>query len=129
VGHKSYEDLNVWQEAMLLADEVYAMSRHFPKEELYGLTQQIRRSVVSVASNIAEGSGRHNYGEFYQFVGIASGSLAELKTQLLITKNAYPQFSENIISVIKRIDTVGKMLNGLKKSLYEQRKAPVTSNQ
>lgn len=121
--------MTVWQEAMLLANEVYATTRNFPKEELYSLTQQIRRSAVSVASNIAEGSGRHNYGEFYQFVGIASGSLAELKTQLLIAKNAYPLFGVSIDAIINRIDNVGKMLNGLKKSLYEQRnQALVTSN-
>jgi four helix bundle protein len=81
---RSYRDLHVWQKAMLLAEEVYAATGTFPKEEVYGLTAQMRRAAVSVASNIAEGQGRHSRGEFLQFLGHARGSLAELSTQVTL---------------------------------------------
>lgn len=76
-AHKSFEDLLVWEKAINLAEYTYLVSKKFPKDEQYGLTAQIRRCAVSVASNIAEGAGRNNYKEFIQFIGIALGSLAE----------------------------------------------------
>ena len=80
----SYRDLIVWQEAKTLAVEVYRCSEAFPKHEIYGLTSQIRRSAVSIVSNIAEGQGRLTKGEFIQFLGHSRGSLLELLTQLEI---------------------------------------------
>ena len=77
---KSYEDLIVWQKALDLAEEIYRATRQFPKDELYGLTSQMRRAAVSIASNIAEGHERNSRGEFLQFIGHARGSLAELET-------------------------------------------------
>jgi len=124
VGNRSYEDLRVWQEAMNLAKDVYRDTRKLPKEELYGLTQQLRRSAVSVPSNIAEGCGRNTNVEFLQFLGIASGSLAELKTQLLIMKDVFDLNKDSEI-LIQKANEVGKMLAGLKRSIYEQR---ATSN-
>jgi four helix bundle protein len=74
----SFRDLQIWQKAMQLAVAVYRLTDAFPREERYGLTSQIRRSAVSIPSNIAEGQGRTNLGEFRQFLGIARGSNCEL---------------------------------------------------
>lgn len=81
---QSFRDLQIWQKSMQLAVAVYRLTKDFPREEIYGLTSQIRRSAVSVPSNIAEGQGRSNLGEFKQFLGIARGSNCELQTQLEI---------------------------------------------
>ncbi|MCL1875330.1 MAG: four helix bundle protein [Synergistaceae bacterium] len=79
-----YKDLIVWQKAMDLVCLIYEITKAFPKEELYGLTSQIRRAAVSVPSNIAEGQGRKSTAEFRHFLSIARGSLAEVETQLII---------------------------------------------
>jgi four helix bundle protein len=83
---KSYRDLKVWQRAIELCVGVYKLTADFPREEVYGLTSQLRRAAVSVASNLAEGYGRASKGEFRQFVGMARGSVLELQTQLVIAK-------------------------------------------
>lgn len=84
---KSYKDLIVWQKAVDLCVKVYKLTETFPKSEVFGITSQIRRSVVSVASNIAEGNGRNKNGnEYKQFLYIARGSLQELETQLIIAQ-------------------------------------------
>jgi four helix bundle protein len=75
---RMHKDLDVWKESMRLAKDVYALTTKFPKEEMYGLTSQIRRSAVSIPSNIAEGAGRNSNKEFIQFVYISLGSLVEL---------------------------------------------------
>ncbi|MDI6853442.1 MAG: four helix bundle protein [Deltaproteobacteria bacterium] len=85
---KSYQDLVVWQKAMSLVTEIYRISQKFPKEEIFGLTSQIRRAAVSIPSNIAEGQGKSSTGEFKSFLGHAKGSLAELETQILIAKDS-----------------------------------------
>ena len=87
MGIKSYRDLIVWQKAMGLVTDVYAITKDFPKEEQYGLTAQIRRSAVSVPSNIAEGYGRKSTLDYIRFLQIACGSLYELQTQLEISVN------------------------------------------
>ena len=79
-------DLIVWQRAIQLTVGIYTLTRSFPKDEVYGLTSQMRRASVSVASNIAEGRGRLNPAEFRQFLGIAQGSIFELKTQLVVAR-------------------------------------------
>jgi four helix bundle protein len=81
---RSYRELLVWQKAKTLAVRIYRETERFPKSEIYGLTSQLRRSGVSVASNIAEGQGRLSRGEFLQFLGLSRGSLLELETQLAI---------------------------------------------
>ena len=81
---RSYRDLLVWQKGMALAKQVYAMTRAFPGDERFGLTAQMRRAVVSVPSNIAEGQARHGRREFVHFLSHAEGSLAELDTQLTL---------------------------------------------
>ncbi len=84
MGYRSYKDLIVWQKAMDLVDEIYTLVKVLPKEELFALSDQLRRSAVSIPSNIAEGYGRRGHKEFAQFLSIARGSLFELETQILI---------------------------------------------
>src|SRR6266850_5911802 len=81
---RDYRDLEVWQKAMDLVADCYTVTKQFPREELYGLTAQLRRSAVSVPSNIAEGRGRRGIGGFLYHLSVANGSLVELETQLLI---------------------------------------------
>jgi four helix bundle protein len=83
---QSFRDLVMWQRSMQLTITVYRLTKDFPRDELYGLTSQIRRAAVSMPSNIAEGLGRLNTGEFKQFLGIARGSNAELQTHLEIAR-------------------------------------------
>ena len=112
---KSYEELMVWQKAMLLAKEVYVAQRRLPKEETYGLGDQIRRAVVSSPSNSAEGFGRESKSEFKHFLSIARGSLFEVKTQLqLAVSLGYLVANEDLFA---SIDEVGRLLNGLSRSL------------
>jgi four helix bundle protein len=83
---QAFQDLTVWQRAVELTVCIYGLTRTFPKDELYGLTSQLRRASVSVASNIAEGRGRVTEGEFRQFLSIAQGSIYEVQTQLLVAR-------------------------------------------
>ena len=83
---RSFRDLIVWQRAVELTVAVYGLTRDFPREEIYGLTSQIRRACVSVSSNIAEGHGRNSTGEFRQFLGVARGSNFEVQTQLILSR-------------------------------------------
>lgn len=80
----SFKDLSVWQESILLAEEVYILTHSFPKKEQFGLADQLRRSAVSIASNIAEGHGRFSKADTMRFLYIARGSLNELETQMII---------------------------------------------
>src|SRR5271170_4698035 len=81
-----FQDLTVWQRAMEMTVSIYKATQTFPSAEIYGLTSQLRRAAVSVASNIAEGRGRPSQGEFRQFLGMAQGSNYEVQTQLLVAK-------------------------------------------
>jgi four helix bundle protein len=81
----NFQDLKIWQRAMDIAEDTYILSADFPKEEKYDLTSQIRRSAISIPSNISEGAGRNTNGEFKNFLGIANGSSNELHTQLLLS--------------------------------------------
>jgi four helix bundle protein len=83
---QSFRDLIVWRKSLDLVVRIYRLTRNFPREELYGLTSQIRRAAVSVPSNVAEGQGRLSSGEFRQFLGIARGSNFELQTQLEVAR-------------------------------------------
>ncbi len=110
-----YRDLLVWQKAIELVTDIYRVTRGFPKDELYGLTSQIRRAAVSIPSNIAEGQGRLTRGEFRQFLGQARGSYAELETQLIIARNlGYLSQAGNLA---ENLAEVGRLLNGLLSSL------------
>jgi four helix bundle protein len=113
---KSFHDLVVWQKAMELVTEIYKASQSFPKEELFGLTSQIRRAAVSIPSNIAEGRGKSSAGEFQQFLSHAKGSLAEVETQLLIAINlGYLGYLEKpkVSHIMQLIARVRRLLHGL----------------
>jgi len=113
----TYRELTVWQKAMALVRDVYLQTRSFPKEELYGLAQQMRRSAVSVPSNIAEGQGRLSKKEFRQFLGLARGSLLELETQELIAADLAYVNRDQAGAIVARTQEVLRMLNALMDSL------------
>ena len=108
-----HEKLVVWQKSMSLVTEIYRLTQRFPKEEVYGLTSQMRRASVSVPSNIAEGKGRHSNPEFCQFLIHARGSLLELETQVQIAGNLGYLKSQIVDELKVRTSEIGKMLNGL----------------
>jgi four helix bundle protein len=110
-----YRDLIVWQKAIAFVTEIYRITQSFPKDEMYGLTSQIRRAAVSIPSNIAEGQGRLTRGEFRQFLGQARGSYAEVETQLIIASNL--GLVQNADDLFERLAEVGRLLNGLLNSL------------
>ena len=111
--HRSFRDLIVWQRAIELALSIYATTKAFPKEELFGLTSQLRRAAVSIPSNIAEGQGRTTPGEFKQFLGIARGSAAETQTQLILARRLQLAPTELIDQSEALTAEVHKMLNAL----------------
>jgi four helix bundle protein len=113
----SYQDLLAWQKAMELITEVYRETLGFPPEELYGLTSQMRRAAVSIASNIAEGQGRITKGEFIQFLGHARGSLLELETQVLVAKNLQYLDEPSLEILLGLTGEVGRLPNGLLSSI------------
>ena len=114
---RSYRDLVVWQKAMDLVERVYLVMRAFPREEVYGLTSQLRRSSVSIPSNIAEGQSRLTSGEFIQFLGIARGSLAEVETQLILAQRLDYMTMDSTKSLLDLGSDIGRLLNGLLRSL------------
>ena len=107
---QSFRDLVVWKRSIQLAAAIYRLTQGFPREELYGLTSQIRRSAVSVPSNIAEGQGRLSTGEFRQFLGVARGSNFELQTQLEIARTLGIGDLKLIEDAEKLSHEVGKMI-------------------
>ncbi|MGK6352517.1 four helix bundle protein [Parapedobacter sp. DT-150] len=114
----SYRDLDVWNNAMNLVELIYKSTGSFPREEVYGLTSQIRRSAVSIPSNIAEGFMRKNTREYLQFLYIAQGSLGELDTQLEIVKRL--NYLDDSTAVDEDIETIRKQLYGLINSLKQR---------
>ncbi len=109
----SFRKLVVWQKAMELVAETYRIVNLLPKEEMFALSDQMRRSAVSIPSNIAEGQARNSSKEFIQFLSIAKGSNAELQTQLLICVSLHYVNEDRISSALMLSDEVGKMLNKL----------------
>jgi len=107
---KSHKDLDVWNKAMELTENIYSLSAGFPKEEKYGLISQIRRAAVSIPSNIAEGTARNSKKEFIQFLYIALGSVSEIETQLLLAHRLKYIKDSNLT---KDLDSVRKMTVGL----------------
>ena len=110
---KSFTDLNACKQAHVLVLEIYKMTQNFPKEEQFGLTNQIRRAVVSITSNIAEGFSRNSYREKAQFYFMALGSLTEVQNQLLIAKDIGYITIEEFDSLAENTIIVSKLLNGL----------------
>ncbi|SFI79098.1 four helix bundle protein [Myroides guanonis] len=112
---QSHRDLNVWQESMDLVEKVYLIVKNFPKEELYGLTSQIKRSAISVPSNIAEGAGRKSNLEWMRFLYISLGSLSELETQLELGVRL--KFMDDEVILFEQIKYIRNMLSRLIESL------------
>jgi four helix bundle protein len=114
---RSYKELLVWQRSMSLVTDIYQSTKNFPKEEVYGLTGQLKRAAVSVPSNIAEGQGRDSVKEFIHHLSIAYGSLMELETQLQIAANLGYLNQAEANEMLEKASEVGRLLNGLSRSL------------
>jgi four helix bundle protein len=116
----NFEKLEVWQKSIFLADVIYSQTRGFPADERFGLTNQMRRSVVSVSSNIAEGSSRGSKTDFGRFIEIGTGSVFELVSQSFIARRQDFLSEENFQTIYSRADEIGRMLSGLRASLDRQ---------
>lgn len=117
MGGKNYRDLIAWQKAMDLAERVYQLTAEFPNDERFSLTSQIRRAVISIPSNIAEGQGRFTRADFRRFLSIAHGSVRELETQLLLARRLRYLGEEQLDELLERSSEVGRLIRGLAKSL------------
>ncbi len=114
---ESYRDLRVWQEAMALAESCYRLTATFPRDELFGMTAQIRRAGSSIPANIAEGYGRNSAGSYVQFLRVAQGSLKELETHLLLAERVGLVAPATSAPVLSSCDALGRMLLGLIRSI------------
>lgn len=119
---KDYKELKVWQKSFGLTKDIYVVTKGFPEDEKYGITSQIRRAVVSIPSNIAEGANRGSTKEFVRFLYIAVGSAAELETQLLLVEEI-ALIDRSTVDLIEKLQEVIRMLYGLIRSLNEKVKS------
>lgn len=111
----NYRNLEVWKKSLGLTTDIYQMTKYLPKEELFGLSDQMRRAAVSIPSNIAEGAGRNSNKEFKRFLFIANGSIAELETQLLICCNLAFVDKSAVKKLLQQTEQIRKMIYGLGK--------------
>lgn len=118
---RKHHDLVVWQEGIELVSEIYTLSAAFPRDEIYGLTAQLRRAAVSVPSNIAEGAGRLTKKEFLYFLSIARGSLCEIETQLIIAEKL--GYTDSVDTVMERMNKIFGLIGGLMNSLKNEVKS------
>lgn len=125
--NKSYEDLQIWQKAMSLAELIYQITGQFPSEEKYGLVSQLRRCAVSIPSNIAEGCARESQKEFLQFLSVAQGSTTQLKTQILLSQRISYIDDIRTQKLVSATEEIAKMLYGLRRSLSSNQQL-TTSN-
>jgi four helix bundle protein len=116
---QSFKDLMVWNQAMGLAKMCFLLTRSFPREELYGMTSQIRRASSSIPANIAEGSGRGSRKDYIQFLRIAKGSARELETHLLLSAEVEITMREHIEPILRQLDSVSILLGRLIHALEE----------
>jgi four helix bundle protein len=114
---KMYENLDAWKEAANLAVQVYQITKTFPKDEIFGITSQLRRASISISSNIAEGAGRKSKKDFKQFVHMASGSLNEVESLLYICSQLNLTTSDSYKELKERVDRLGRLIGGLLKYL------------
>src|SRR6056297_2920272 len=112
---RSHKDLDVWKRAMDIVDSIYSITKQFPREEIYGLTSQMRRCAVSVPSNIAEGSARNHPKDYIQFLYTSLGSLSELETQIIIAQRQ--KYISDIDSILNELTITRKQIIGLIKSV------------
>ena len=123
---RSYRDLDVWNQAMDLVEQCYRLSEQFPRSgEEFGLRAQVRRSAVSVPSNIAEGNGRLTTGDYLRHISVAHGSLMELETQILIAGRLRYLDAQSVNDVLARTDEIGRMRTSLARRLRERVKPVV----
>ena len=120
IAERTHRDLIAWQEAMNLVEVVYRKTEGFPTREVYGMTAQIRRAAISVPSNIAEGAARNSSREFFQYLGIATGSLAELETRLEISMRL--GYRSDGAEAVKHVHRVGRLVNALR-NVFKRRTA------
>ena len=114
---KTHKDLEVWKNSINLVKEIYELTKEFPKEELYGLSNQIRRAAISIPSNIAEGAARNYNKEYIQFLYISLGSLSELETQLIISFELSYLPKDSLDNIINKLNLIRSQLYGLIKYL------------
>ena len=114
VESQNFRSLRVWQVGMELVEEVYRLSRQFPRSEVYGLSSQIQRAAVSIPANIAEGHAMGSTKDFLRFLAIAQGSLAELETHLLLAERLKYGTSEQIAPILNRCTEEARMLRSLR---------------
>lgn len=112
-----FKELKVWQKSIQLVKNIYSATADFPKEEIYGITSQIRRCSISIPSNIAEGAGRGTKKDFSHFLDVAKGSSFELETQLVISKELGFIDNNIYVLILSELEEIQKMITGLQKSL------------
>ena len=117
---RTHKDLDAWKEAIQLVEDVYKITRSFPKEEMYGLTSQLRRAAVSIPSNIAEGAARNSTKEFIQFLHVALGSVSELETQMIIANRL--DYLDDVGEIEQQIEAVRRLILGLMRYLRARNK-------
>lgn len=114
-----FKDLRIWQKGMDIAEQCYFLTKLFPRDELYGMVQQIRRSAVSIPANIAEGYGRRSTGDYIRFLNIAQGSINELETHLLLSQRVGLSTNKDTVSIIYLIREESRMIITLIKKLKQ----------
>lgn len=117
-----FRKLGIWIDAIELAKAIYIVLKNFPEEEVYGLAHQIKKSVVSIPSNIAEGAGRNSNAEFNQFLGYATGSCYELETQLVISEKLGLLDRDTLTTILEDLQSIQKRIYRLKGSLRNQKR-------
>jgi four helix bundle protein len=117
MGIKTYRDLQIWQKGIEIVTDIYGVTRNFPKEETYGLIAQMRRSAISIPSNVAEGFRRFHNKEYKQFLYISSGSCGELETQVTIARKLGYIDEEQEGTLLEKLDHIGRMMSSLIKKL------------
>jgi four helix bundle protein len=109
---ESYKNLKIWNDAVILASDIYSLTKKFPKEEIFGITSQLRRAVVSISSNVAEGSSRSSKKEYVRFIDIAIGSLHEVESLLQIANNLQYLSENEYAKIIEQISKLGILIGG-----------------
>ena len=120
----NFEELEVWHKALEFADSVYTITRSFPGDERFGLTNQMRRSAVSISSNIAEGSSRNSRKDFARFIEIATGSVFEVVSQSFIARNQGLLDPADFARLYSAAQEQSRMLSGLRRNLLEEKNTP-----
>ncbi len=116
---ESYKNLKIWNDAVILASDIYSLTKKFPKEEIFGITSQLRRAVVSISSNVAEGSSRSSKKEYVRFIDIAIGSLHEVESLLQIANNLQYLSENEYAKIIEQISKLGILIGGFRKHLQK----------